>query len=133
MTGGRARALVARLLRYNLVQVVAYGVDLGAFLALFQLASVPALLSNVAGKLAAGFLAFALHRRFTFRSEGHAGGEALRYFLLLGANIPLSSGLLLLAELVLPTTAAKVAADVVGVLFTFALVQFLVFRRAGRA
>lgn len=132
MIGGRAYALLARLIRYNVVQVVAYAVDLGLFLALFHIAVVPALFANAAGKVASGLLAFALHRRFTFRSDGHAGGEALRYFLLACANIPLSSGLLLLAELVLPTTAAKVAADVAGMPLTFTLVQLLVFRPAAR-
>ncbi|MEP6899654.1 MAG: GtrA family protein [Rhodanobacter sp.] len=117
-------------IRYVLIQLFAYCIDLGGFLLLLKTGALGPLAANVISKLAAGLFAFVAHRRFTFRAHGHgnAHGQAVRYFLLLGINIPLSSGLLLIAlHWIGHPTIAKIVADIVGVLFTYSISKAFVF------
>lgn len=117
--------------RYVGVQLLAYAVDYGLYAAGLGLGFTP-VASNVAGKIAAGVVAFVLHRHLTFRAQGDAiGGQALRYALLLLLNLPLSSAALYIALFALPPYAAKVAADVACVGITFLLSRALVFRGSG--
>jgi putative flippase GtrA len=120
------------LLRYLLVQIVAYGLDLGTFQALVATGVSGPIVANLAGKVPAGIFAFLVHRRFTFRIGNAAGvhREAIKYLLLLLVNAPLSS--LILAGLlgVMPhVTLAKILADVLSVGLTFTLTKYLVFAR----
>ena len=123
------------LLRYVLVQLVAYGIDLGGFYALISTAVSGPLVANVGGKIAAGLFAFFAHRRFTFNVVEKSGKatEAVRYFVLLALNVPISSiilaGLLLVISAPVP---AKICADVVSVGVTFLLTKYLVFGRRRR-
>jgi putative flippase GtrA len=123
--------MLRQFTRYVGVQLVAYAIDMGVFLAL-GLALTP-LWANVGGKLAAGGFAFVVHRRLTFAGHVHGppGPQLLRYALLLAANVPLSSLLLwLLMPLVQPVVLAKIGADVASVALTFVLSRQLVFRAA---
>lgn len=123
-----------RFVRYVAVQVVAYGLDLGGFLLLFAIVGVGPLASNAFGKVAAGVFAFFAHRSFTFgvASDRGQGSSALKYFLLLALNIPLSSAALSLVLLALPhPVPAKFISDVLCVLVTYWLSKRYVF--AGRA
>lgn len=122
--------------RYVLVQVVAYLVDFGTFLLLIGAFGASALYANIAGKVAAGILAFAAHRHFTFAAARHGSGRAqlLRYALLLAANIPLSSLALVVFLLFVDSTPlAKFLADVVSVGVTFLLSRHFVFTASPRA
>lgn len=126
--------MIIRFLKYNGVQAVAYAIDYGGFALLLHVAGLGALASNIGGKLAAGLFAFFVHRRFTFGltdREG-VGGEGFRYFLLLLLNIPVSSVLLVGAKALMPVMIAKLAADALTVVVTFALTQSLVFRMRRR-
>jgi putative flippase GtrA len=117
-------------IRYVLIQLLAYSIDLGGFLLLLKTGAVGPLPANVASKIAAGLFAFVSHRRFTFRAhgQGNAHKQAVRYFLLLGINIPLSSGLLMIAlHWISHPTIAKVVADVAGLLFTYSISKAFVF------
>lgn len=115
--------------RYVAVQLVAYGLDYGAYLLVFH-ASGNALGANVVGKIMAGAFAFVAHRLFTFRSsDGPAGAQLLRYAALLALNIPLSSLCLYVLLGWMPPLAAKVVADVACVAVTFVLSRALVFSR----
>ena len=119
--------------RYGLVQVVAYAIDMGCFLLLVWSGLSGPLLANVAAKVAAGLFAFAAHRRFTFGTGERANtlGQGLRYFSLLALNIPLSSGLLALLLLWIPQPApAKFLSDVVIVALTYWVSKKLVFTSA---
>jgi putative flippase GtrA len=117
--------------RYLGVQVLAYAIDMGGFLLVVWLGGGP-LFANVLAKLGAGGFAFLAHRRLTFglRGEPGAGGQLLRYAVLLALNVPLATGIL---ALLLPWFAnaalAKFVADVVCVGLTFLLSSRLVFRR----
>ncbi len=116
--------------RYVGVQILAYGIDMGGFLAILALGGEP-LLANVIAKLAAGGFAFLAHRRLTFavHQSSAAGGQLLRYSLLLALNVPLATGLLaLLLPWIAVPAAAKFIADVVCVGLTFLASRWLVFR-----
>jgi putative flippase GtrA len=120
------------LLRYLLVQLLAYGVDVGTFIALISTGVVGPLVANVAGKIPAGIFAFMAHRRFTFqiRDSSRAHREAVKYFILLALNVPFSTLILkVLLTLTLPVTLAKILADVVAVGLSFTLTRYVVFRR----
>jgi putative flippase GtrA len=116
--------------RYLGVQVVAYGIDMGGFLLLSIVW--PPLPANVASKIAAGIFAFIAHRRITFKVHGDGDGhkQLLKYALLLGLNIPLSSGLLaVLLHWISPAALAKLISDVACVGLTFLLSRHFVFTR----
>lgn len=116
--------------RYNLVQGVAYGLDLGSFTLLTARFATGLVLANVAAKLLAGIFAFLLHKQFTFdkSASGRTPREVAFYFSLLLVNIPLSSGILTILAAVLPATAAKIAADVSCLALSFLLTRSMVFR-----
>lgn len=116
--------------RYVLVQVAAYGIDLGGFLFLTGWASIAPLSANVMSKLAAGAFAFIAHRRFTFSAAGKRDGfrQLLKFGLLLALNIPVSSALLLfLMPWITPPALAKFVADVACVGLSFLASRHLVF------
>jgi putative flippase GtrA len=120
------------LARYILVQIVAYGLDLGGFYALFSTGIASPVVANIGGKLLAGVFAFFAHRSFTFGVQGPEQriAHAVKYFTLLAINTPVSSailaGLLLFMSHV---TAAKVIADVLSVGLTFVVTKHVVFTR----
>ena len=124
------------LARYVLVQIVAYGLDFGGFYALYHGGIATPVVANLGGKLIAGLFAFFAHRGFTFRvheSERRAS-HAVKYFVLLALNAPISSGIL--AGLLLFTSevaAAKILADVISVGLTFLLTKHVVFSRGSAA
>ncbi len=115
--------------RYVFVQLLAYLLDMGTFV-LLGFAGVQPVAANVASKLVAGAFAFASHRRFTFGvHRQRARSQVVKYALLLGINIPLSSALLALLMQVVPSAIlAKLLADVLGVALTFLLSRQVVFR-----
>ncbi len=120
-------------LRYIFIQVIAYGIDLGAFMLALKLDWLSPIAANLFSKLSAGFFAFIAHRHVTFRI-GHQttrSSEILRYFLLLGFNLLFCSALLALLLRWLPEpTAAKIATDVCSVVLTFWLSKRFIFVRS---
>lgn len=117
-------------LRYLAVQCAAYAIDIGGFLLLMYYAGSAPLLANLLGKTAAGLFAFVAHRSFTFgiAGEGGAAYQALRYFILLALNLPLSSlALMLMLLLVASPAPAKIVADVACVFITYWLSKKYVF------
>lgn len=119
-------------MRYLLVQVLAYGVDIGTFIALVSSGVCGPLVANLAGKIPAGILAFLAHRSFTFRKQDskRLHREALKYAVLLALNAPIST-LLLKGLLVVhvPATRAKILADILSVGLSFTLTKYVVFER----
>lgn len=115
--------------RYIGVQLLAYVVDMGGFIALTHL-DVPPLWANVSSKVLAGLFAFLAHRAFTFEgSTQHAAtGQAMRYWLLLALNIPLSSGVLAALMMVVDSPfLSKFMADALCVVLTYWLSRKFVF------
>lgn len=118
--------------RYVGVQAVAYAIDMGVFLALHHVGMLNPATSNLAAKVCAGCFAFLVHRGFTFgiRSPRGRGRQALRYFIVLAINAPVSSAILVVVLHVIPhAAAAKVIADVLTVALTYLVTARLVFRR----
>jgi putative flippase GtrA len=119
--------------RYGLVQLLAYGIDMGGFLLLLWAGVAGPLVANVVVKTAAGLFAFAAHRRFTFRTGERRNNlrQAVRYFALLALNIPLSSAVLALFLLYIPHPAvAKFMADVIIMAVTYWASKLVVFTAA---
>ena len=119
-----------QFVRYLLVQVLAYGFDMGGFILLFVHFDIEPLLANMASKILAGVFAFVAHRRFTFGvAETDAKvQQGVRYFALLALNIPLSALVLGAMLWVIPMAiAAKFIADMIYVVLTYWLSKRLVF------
>lgn len=121
-----------QFVRYLLVQVLAYGLDMGGFVLLFAHFDIEPLLANMVSKVLAGVFAFGAHRRFTFgvaeTSKKTKVQQGVRYFALLALNIPLSALVLGVMLLVIPmAVVAKFIADMICVVLTYWLSKRLVF------
>ncbi len=120
-------------LRYVAVQVLAYAIDYGSFVAFVFLGLTP-VPANFIAKLLAGAVAFHLHRRFTFGVEydrAELRRQALRYVALLLLNAPLTSLLLLgVLTIVDEPLVAKLLSDVAAVAITYVLTKTVVFRQS---
>ena len=117
-------------IRYIVIQLLAYAIDMGMFLVFFYLGFLGPVVANVLSKIAAGCFAFLAHRKFTFRLENnaHDRNQAIRYFLLLALNVPISAAVLgLLLLIVEHPVMAKILSDVIIVVFNFWLSKTWVF------
>ena len=119
-----------RFARYIAVQLVAYGLDVGAYLGVLWFFGSGPLIANASGKILAGIFAFYTHRSFTFSAanEGQHARQVPLYFLVLSLNVPLSSFALWSVLLVFPSpVSAKVLADVACVSLTYWVSKRYVF------
>ena len=117
-------------LRYLAIQVLAYGIDMGAFLFILHFGLLDPIFANIVAKLLAGCFAFVAHRSFTFGvNDGSLiGRQTLRYFLLLAINIPIASAILALVLQWVPAPAvAKFLSDAVCVVISYALSRHFIF------
>ena len=119
-------------MRYALIQVLAYCIDMGVFFMLLKSSTSSPIVSNIVAKLVAGLFAFFIHRHFTFDAvqKSGLGHQAARYFMLLALNIPVASGLLGALLLLHPNeVATKFVADVICVALTYWVSKYFIFRR----
>lgn len=126
--------MLRTLSRYFVIQVAAYAIDMGAFLLLTASGACGPLPANAAGKLLAGLFAFFAHSRITFGSHthGNAREQFIRYMVLLGINVPLSSAVLSVClHFIHFGGLAKVVSDGLCFGLTFLLARHVVF--VGRA
>ena len=117
--------------RYVIIQLLAYAIDMGGFLALLHLGLLGAIYANAVSKIAAGCFAFVAHQSFTFRLEKgrHDFKQVIRYAALLTINVPLSSTVLAAVLLVVEqAVVAKFISDVACVALTFFTSKMWVFR-----
>lgn len=116
-------------IKYGIIQVLAYALDMGSFLLLSLLLKDQPILANIAGKLIAGIFAFFLHRHFTFRSTSGSGkAQAIRYFSILAINIPVASTLFSAGlYFVNSPTPVKFSSDVACILVTYWISKLFVF------
>jgi putative flippase GtrA len=113
-----------------LIQVFAYGIDMGVFLFLIQFNLVGPISANIFSKLAAGCFAFVVHRRYTFNVAGASlmRRQAVRYFIVLAANVPVASALLVFILIWVPLpVVAKFLSDIVMVVLSYALSKKFIF------
>ena len=118
--------------RYTVIQIVAYVIDMGGFLLLLYTQLLTPVPANILGKLAAGIFAFFFHKHFTFRIGFGPGtaGHAARYFALLTLNIPLSSFVLVLQlAWINDPSVAKIVADVICIALTYLTSKYFVFTK----
>ncbi|MBT9159940.1 MAG: hypothetical protein DDT27_00521 [Dehalococcoidia bacterium] len=119
-----------QFVRYMLVQVLAYGLDMGGFILLVSHFDIEPIPANMVSKILAGVFAFVAHRRFTFgvAVTGTKVLQGRRYFTLLALNIPLSALVLGAMLWVIPmAVAAKFFADMIYVVLTYWLSKRFVF------
>lgn len=117
-------------MRYTVIQLLAYSIDMGFFLVILQPAFFNYILANSISKCFAGIFAFVAHRRFTFHvnKKDSTRQQAIRYFLLLIFNIPISSVILALLLLLITNPApAKLIADIICVFFSYGMSKYCVF------
>lgn len=116
--------------RYVAIQLLAYGIDMGLFFIVLKSGLSGPIMANVLAKLAAGIFAFIVHRSFTFRVTNSSAikHQAIRYFVLLALNIPVSSAILasLLVWVATPVV-AKFIADIICVALTYTLSKYFIF------
>ncbi|MDE2422946.1 MAG: GtrA family protein [Betaproteobacteria bacterium] len=119
-------------LRYIVIQLLAYGIDMGMFWLMLFVAMIEPVGANVVAKLLAGIFAFVSHRHVTFRVAGgvNAQVQAIRYFVLLAMNLPFASVILaLLLHWISGPFVAKFIADVICVGLTYLLSKYFVFAK----
>jgi putative flippase GtrA len=117
-------------LRYLLIQVLAYGIDIGAFIFFIQFDLAGPIIANIFSKLAAGCFAFVVHRSYTFNvaSSGLAGKQVVRYFIVLAANVPVASAMLVFILIWIPLPiAAKFLSDTLMVALSYVLSKKFIF------
>jgi len=118
-------------LKYNFVQILAYGIELLVFFGVLWINAGLIVTANVSAKLSAGTFAFLSHKYFTFRRPDNTSfmAEAVRYAVLLGVSTVLSSGLLVAVSSLLPVWLSKPIVDIVTVGMTFLVTRHVVFRK----
>jgi putative flippase GtrA len=117
--------------RYLLIQVFAYGIDIGFFSLLFHFDLTGPLVSNIISKFAAGCFAFVIHRRYTFNvaASSLVGRQAFRYFAVLAAHVPVASGVLIFILIWVPMPViAKFLSDIVMVIFSYVVSKKFIFK-----
>lgn len=120
-----------RIVRYILVQVAGYGLDMGAFIVMVRLFRFDPVLANLIAKIIAAIFAFYAHRSFTFGLGSISGklGQATRYFSLVAINIPIASILLAgLLQIIPFAELAKFLADLICAALNYWLTSRFVFR-----
>lgn len=125
--------MIRQFMKYNLIQLAAYALDYGAFIALLYVADLNPVKANIGGKIAAGAFAFTLHKYWTFGARSHSriAKEIITYVALLLLNMLLSN-LLLYAFMSLGLRAefAKIPADMICMVVNFFLTKYVTFRIA---
>jgi putative flippase GtrA len=129
-----SQTLPHQAVRYGLVGILVYLLDLGTYGAIVTAEPSAYLAANAAGKVVGAATGFVLHRRFTFSWEQKArpGAQALSYFGLLLFNLTLSAGLLWLAVAVLgfDRLPIRVAVDAIVIAVAFLGMRHWVYRPA---
>jgi putative flippase GtrA len=126
------RQLGPTAIRYVLVAILAYLVDIGVFALLFHAGLASISVANVIAKVATAVFGFFGHRYVTFQLSGSRGmaKEAIKYFTLAALYAPLTTALLLLLVPVFPTTTiAKIVADTIGVVASFTISKAFIFQK----
>lgn len=119
-------------LRYVFVQLVAYVLDMGGFILMFEFGDTDPIIANIFGKVTAGLFAFFAHRNVTFDNarEGKTARQAGLYFLLLAINVPVSSAVFgVLLWIVPQPIAAKLMSDILCVALSYWLSRTYVFAK----
>ena len=124
--------VVAVLSRYVLTSLAVTAIDISAFVLSLTYVTADLVRANVLARAVAVVAHFLLSRNYVFKVQGRFRAmEAIRYALTVLANLALTTWLLLVFE---PRMAnplmAKIAAQLIGFVFSFVVLDRLVFRPA---
>ena len=122
--------MLIKFIRYNLVQIAAYALELLVFLLMMK-AWNHIISSNVVAKIMAAIFAFILHKHFTFNKSKTKKffKEAFKYFAILPINILLGTFILvIISDLLTQQWLSKILSDIFGVGVSFLLVHYIVFK-----
>lgn len=120
------------LIRYILVQTLAYLVDMSTFLICLDWINLGVIYANILSKISAGFFAFFIQRKFTFKvnTNEKIGKQASLYFIFLFINIPIASVMLFLTvQLFSESIVAKFFADILCLGISYLLSKFFIFSK----
>ena len=112
---------MSTLVRYLIVAVLAYVIDMGGYYVLIHMGFDP-IVANVIVKIVAAICGFFMHRRFTYQITEAEGklAHATKYFGLALLYTPISSVVLYVLMLVIPHPIyAKAISDVLLFIVTF--------------
>lgn len=121
--------MLAKFVRYNLVQVAAYALEFSTFMLIAKI-GVHLVLSNCIAKAMAAIFAFFLHKNFTFQKKEKEKilGEIFRYAAMLFVNMALGSLILIVLSKFSEEWLAKILSDISCVGVSFLLVRYVVFK-----
>lgn len=122
---------MSTLIRYLIVAVLAYVVDMGGYYFLVRLDTHP-VSANIVVKVLAAICGFFMHRRFTYKINESDGqiAQATKYFGMALLYTPVSTLVLFLLMLVIPHPIyAKVIADVLLFAMTFWVTSKFAFKK----
>ena len=117
-------------IRYVIIQLLAYVVDMMGFLLILKLEIFGPIIANLIGKTAAGTFAFIAHRNYTFGTNNRADRkrQAIRYFSILAINVPFSTGILgIFLTWITEPVIAKILADCIVVALSYLLSKHFIF------
>jgi putative flippase GtrA len=123
-------------LRYSIVQILAYAIDMGIFILLINTPLIDPIGVNILSKISAGIFAFIVQRKFTFKvaAKELVKMQAIRYFIVLIFNIPIASVILILMlYLIADPVLAKFLSDIVCVNLSYMLGKYFIFPRNPRS
>ncbi len=123
----RAR-LDASILKFATVGALTTAIDFAIFAALTKLLGAPPAGANLVSYSSGVATSFVLNRSWTFRSNGHAGRQALQFVATNFVGLTLSTGLVGLFALFLPDLVAKTASVPIVFLWNYLSARLWVFR-----
>lgn len=122
---------LAQLIRYGFVGGLVYGIEYALYLLFIYQCAVMPIYANATAKVAAGVIAYFLHRKLTFRKKTSADlhSDFVKYAACLLINIPLFGIIFYLVSLVgMNIILTKVLADVICIMVAYIQTKYLVFR-----
>ena len=122
---------MSTLVRYLIVALLAYLIDMGGYYCLLILDAHP-VSANIIVKILAAICGFFMHRRFTYQIAGDDDkmAHATKYFGLALIYTPISTFVLFLLMLVFPNPIfAKAVSDILLFLITFWITTKFAFAR----
>ena len=118
-------------IKYFIVALLSYGVDLGAF-SILLLCKINLLYCLIIARILSSIFNFICNKWIVYQSKNikHAWRESIGYILLVTLNIALSYGIIMLENtyLQIPAVPAKILADGLLFLFSFYIQKKIIFK-----
>ncbi len=124
----QSRKNLRQFLRYNLVQILCYLIEMAIFLILFEMKK-QLFFANFYSKIISAIMSFFAHKYFSFEKNRNHNltSEMLRYGALVAVNLVFNSLFLLFLSQFIIEWLAKIISDICCVFINFILVRKIVF------